>query len=94
MDAFVLHLPLMEAQPRKLLDQVRDQIRLKHYSYRTGQTYVYWIRRYILFHQKRHPAESRITMLPTSLIEDFQRHLQSVQQLHQRDLAQGCPLDS
>ncbi|ASC72402.1 Integrase/recombinase [Halomicronema hongdechloris C2206] len=47
----------MEAQPRKLLDQVRDQIRLKHYSYRTEQTYVYWIRRYILFHQKRHPAE-------------------------------------
>ena len=198
----------MEAQPRKLLDQVRDQIRLKHYSYRTEQTYVYWIRRYILFHQKRHPAEmgsaeleaflthlavvgkvsastqnqalnavvflyrqvlkqdlgmdinavrakrsrylptvltskevtkvlqslsgvyqlvakllygsglrlnealrlrikdldfsqqqitvrntkggeSRITMLPTSLIEDFQRHLQSVRQLHQRDLAQG-----
>ena len=198
----------MEAQPRKLLDQVRDQIRLKHYSYRTEQTYVYWIRRYILLHQKRHPAEmgsaeleaflthlavvgkvsastqnqalnavvflyrqvlkqdlgmdinavrakrsrylptvltskevtkvlqslsgvyqlvakllygsglrlnealrlrikdldfsqqqitvrntkggeSRITMLPTSLIEDFQRHLQSVRQLHQRDLAQG-----
>jgi len=47
----------MEPQPRKLLDQVRDQIRLRHYSYRTEQTYVYWIRRYILFHQKRHPAE-------------------------------------
>lgn len=47
----------METRPRKLLDQVRDQIRLKHYSYRTEQTYVYWIRRYILFHNKRHPAE-------------------------------------
>ncbi|MGD1940704.1 MAG: phage integrase N-terminal SAM-like domain-containing protein [Leptolyngbyaceae cyanobacterium] len=29
----------------------------KHYSYRTGQTYDYWIRRYILFHQKCHPQE-------------------------------------
>ena len=47
----------MESRPRKLLDQVRDQIRLKHYSYRTEQTYVYWIRRYILFHNKRHPSE-------------------------------------
>ena len=47
----------METRPRKLLDQVRDQIRIKHYSYRTEQTYVYWIRRYILFHDKRHPAE-------------------------------------
>lgn len=40
----------METKPRKLLDQVRDIIRLKHYSYRTEQTYVQWIRRYILFH--------------------------------------------
>jgi integron integrase len=43
-------------QPR-LLDQVRDAIRLRHYSHRTEQAYVYWIRRYILFHKKRHPAE-------------------------------------
>ena len=60
----------MEAQPRKLLDQVRDQIRLKHYSYRTEQTYVYWIRRYILFHQKRHPAE-----MGSAELEAFLTHL-------------------
>ena len=41
----------------KLLDQVRDVIRRKHYSIRTEQTYVEWIRRFILFHKKRHPAE-------------------------------------
>jgi Phage integrase, N-terminal SAM-like domain len=40
---------------KKILDQVRDAIRLKHYSYRTEQTYVAWIRRYILFQDKRHP---------------------------------------
>ncbi|NJN31022.1 MAG: hypothetical protein HC824_11765 [Synechococcales cyanobacterium RM1_1_8] len=44
-------------EPRKLLDQVRDAIRLRHYSYRTEQAYVHWIRRYILFHNKRYPKE-------------------------------------
>ena len=47
----------MEARPRKLLDQVRDPIRLKHYSYRTEQSYAYWIHRYLLFHHERHPQE-------------------------------------
>ena len=41
----------------KLLDQVRDRVRLKHYSLRTEQAYVGWIKRYIIFHNKRHPAE-------------------------------------
>lgn len=47
----------MEPQPRKLLDRLRDTIRLKHYSYSTEKTYVNWNRRYILFHNKRHPQE-------------------------------------
>jgi site-specific recombinase XerD len=42
---------------RKLLDQVRHALRLGHYSGRTEESYVGWIRRFILFHQKRHPAE-------------------------------------
>ena len=42
---------------KKLLDQVRDALRLKHYSYRTEQAYVDWITRYILYHGKRHPQE-------------------------------------
>ena len=41
----------------KLLDQVRETIRRKHYSIRTETTYIDWIKRYILFHRKRHPAE-------------------------------------
>lgn len=45
------------ATPPRLLDQVRDQLRLKHYSLRTEQAYVGWIKRYIIFHGKRHPAE-------------------------------------
>jgi integrase len=47
----------MEPRPKKLLHQVRDTIRLKHYSYRTEESYVQWIRRYILFYGKRHPLE-------------------------------------
>jgi site-specific recombinase XerD len=47
----------MEQRPKKLLEQVQDVIRLKHYSYQTEKTYIYWIRRYILFHDKRHPKD-------------------------------------
>ena len=42
---------------KKLLDIVREKIRLKHYSLSTERTYVYWIKYYILFHNKRHPKE-------------------------------------
>jgi integron integrase len=41
----------------RLLDQVREVIRFKHYSLRTEEAYVQWIKRYIFFHQKRHPRE-------------------------------------
>src|SRR2546430_8802623 len=41
----------------KLLDQVRQLMRLRHYSLRTEEAYVSWIRRYILFNGKRHPRE-------------------------------------
>lgn len=45
------------AQKPKLLDQVRAAIRMRHYSLRTEETYVHWIKRFIVFHGKRHPAE-------------------------------------
>ena len=47
----------MENPPKKLLEQVSDVIRLKHYSYKTEKSYINWIKRYILFHNKRHPRE-------------------------------------
>lgn len=46
-----------EAPPPKLLDRVREAIRARHYSLRTEESYTAWIRRFILFHHKRHPAE-------------------------------------
>jgi len=49
--------PTQSIQSKKLLDRVGDAIRLKHYSYRTEQTYKEWIKRYILFHNKRHPDD-------------------------------------
>jgi len=54
----------------KLLDRVRQVMRLKHYSYRTEQAYVDWIRRFILFHGKRHPQE-----MGAQEIEAFLTHL-------------------
>jgi integron integrase len=58
------------ASSPKLLDRVRWHLRVKHYSIRTEQAYVDWIRRYILFHHKRHPnemGEKEITRFLTHL---------------------------
>jgi integron integrase len=41
----------------KLLEQARDSIRLRHYSIRTEESYLRWMKQYILFHNKRHPSE-------------------------------------
>jgi integrase len=46
-----------DAPKPRLLDRVREALRARHYSPRTEEAYVAWIRRYILFHGKRHPAE-------------------------------------
>jgi len=40
-----------------LMDQIRDTLRVHHYSLRTERAYLGWIKRYILFHGKRHPSE-------------------------------------
>lgn len=47
--------PAPDQPPRKLLDEARDAIRVRHYSIRTEASYVGWIRRCILFHGKQHP---------------------------------------
>jgi len=43
--------------PPRLLDRVREEIRLRHFSLRTEQAYIHWIKRFILFHHKRHPRD-------------------------------------
>jgi integron integrase len=45
------------SQPPRLLDRVRAAIRVRHYSPRTQEAYVHWIKRFIFFHDKRHPGE-------------------------------------
>ena len=55
---------------KKLLDQARDALRLKHYSYRTEQAYVDWITRYILYHGKRHPQD-----MGSAEVQAFLTHL-------------------
>ncbi len=59
----------IENKPR-LLDQVRDKLRLKHYSYRTEQSYIAWIKCFIFFHDKRHP-----NTMGEREIESFLTHL-------------------
>ena len=60
----------MNKPPKKLLDQVRDRLRLKHYSIRTEQAYIGWIKRYILFHNKKHPND-----MGAQEIEEFLTYL-------------------
>ena len=57
-------------QKKKLLDIVREQIRIRHYSVKTEQTYIGWIKRYIFFHQKKHPID-----MGKAEIEAFLTHL-------------------
>jgi integron integrase len=57
----------------KLLDRVRSVLRLKHYSLRTEDAYVDWIKRFIVFHGKRHPgemAEEEVAQFLTHLAKD------------------------
>ena len=54
----------------KLLDEVRRVLRVKNYSYRTEKTYIHWIRKFILFNNKKHPlqmAETEINHFLTFL---------------------------
>jgi integron integrase len=68
----------------RLLDQVREAIRIRHYSYRTEQQYVAWIRRYILFHGRRHPRE-----LGGEHVEGFLSHLASARHVAAATQAQA-----
>ena len=56
--------------PKKLLDQLRDKIRLKHYSLATERQYTHWVKRFILFHGKRHPKD-----MGSVEVEAFLTHL-------------------
>ena len=66
----------MSSPPKKLLDQVRDAIWLKHYSIRTETSYVNWIRRYILFHTKQHPKD-----MGSAEVSAFLTHLAVTEQV-------------
>ena len=62
-----VHAPL---QGPKLLDRMRHAIRTRHYSRRTEEAYLTWVRRYVKFHGLRHPGE-----LPPSAVAQFLSHL-------------------
>ncbi len=62
--------PFEPPRPARLLDRVRSAIRVRHYSGRTEKAYVGWIKRYIIFHRKRHPmemGEAHVTAFLSSL---------------------------
>jgi integron integrase len=86
----------------KLLDQLRESLRSRHYSRRTEQTYCQWVKRFIFFHlqdidfsrseitiRDGKGAKDRITMLPESLKQPLRRHLVNVRETHENDLKDG-----
>ncbi len=62
--------PLRPESGGRLLDVMHDQLRTLRYSYRTEQQYLHWVRRFVLFHQKRHPRD-----LGAADVESFLTHL-------------------
>ena len=72
------------AAPPRLLDAVRAAIGLRHYSYRTEKSYVDWIRRFILFHRRRHPLE-----MGGDEVRDFLSHLANDRQVSPATQAQA-----
>ena len=66
----VLPVDTEKGKPKKLLDQMRDAIRVKHYSLRTEQTYCEWVERFIRFHNLRHPRD-----LGEAEVSEFLTHL-------------------
>ena len=66
----------MNKQKPKLLDQLREAMRLKHYSLKTEKSYIHWVRRFIYFHHMRHPQE-----MGASEVQSFLNHLAVEQQV-------------
>ncbi|HEX7174780.1 MAG TPA: phage integrase N-terminal SAM-like domain-containing protein [Pyrinomonadaceae bacterium] len=79
-----------------LLDQVRTAVRLRHYSIRTEEAYVRVIRRFILYHKKRHPREMGVDEIRQylshlqPLAEPLRRHLAKIRLQHEEDVRLGC----
>ena len=89
----------------RLREQVREVIRFKHYSIRTEAMYWHWIRRYILFHGKKHPRDLHAPDVRTFLThlaahENVAAATQSERsavrgfRVHVRSVATGCELPS
>jgi len=73
---FYIYLRKENIVGKKLLEIMRDKIRFKHYSIKTEQVYLHWSKRYILFHNKRHPKD-----MGKIEIEQFLTHLATVQKV-------------
>lgn len=70
------HFSTVPPQPPRLLDQVRLACQRRHYSPRTAESYVHWVRRYVLFHNKQHPKE-----LGSQDLEKFLNYLAAVRRV-------------
>jgi hypothetical protein len=76
MPPVVVPAAVTSGKPKKLLEQMRDVLRIKHYSLRTERSYCDWVKRFIRFHGLRHPKEmdaGEISQVPNASGEDRKR---------------------
>lgn len=80
----------------KLLDEVRDVMRLFHYSIHTERTYCKWIKQFVHFHKMKSltvrsgkGSKDHVTTLPSTIIPFLKNHLNKVKIIHQNDLQNG-----
>lgn len=81
----------------RLYDRIVDVLRVRHYSRRTEEAYIHWIRRYIEFYQHQHPRQLADDQggqrprddVPRAVIRSLQEHLRRVEAIDQQDLADG-----
>ena len=75
----IAHGPPGESARPRLLDAAREAIRRRHYSYRTEETYLHWMKRFIFFSDRRHPRE-----LGAAEVTAFLNHLAQERQVERR----------
>lgn len=75
-----------EPHSPRLLEQLRAALRVKHYSYRTEKSYIYWVRRFIYFHNKKHPQSLGTAAIMVTLLYGSGLRLMECHRLRVKDI--------
>jgi len=77
-------------EARGLYEVSREKMRARHFAYRTEQAYLYWIRRYVNFHNRKHPREMGVIV--RGGISDSPRRARACKRIHLESGSSSSPL--